>query len=261
MRRLEVSEIRRTPVARAIRPAASSARPRGGAAQHQHGVLAAADGIGGRAHGLGRGARRGVARRDHGRRRARWQVRPGGVGRQDQRGNIARLASRDGDGLGRVGRDRASGERAPHPMRHGPRHSLDITGQRCVVLHMIGGMIAHDIDHGRARALGVMQVGQAIAQARPQVQQRGGGLVGHARITVGGAGHDTFEQAQHAAHVRLAIQRRHKVHLGRARIGKADVHIVGKKGIAKTVSAVHRVSWLLYRVRAGGCARADRHDR
>ncbi|MNF02022.1 hypothetical protein D3C80_2011150 [compost metagenome] len=84
-----------------------------------------------------------------------------------------------------------------------------------------------------------MQVGQAIAQARAQVQQGGGRLVGHARVTVGRARHHAFEQAQHAAHLGFAIQGRDKVHFRCAGVGKAHVYIVGQQGIAETVSAVH----------------------
>ncbi|KAG1529950.1 hypothetical protein G6F50_017649 [Rhizopus delemar] len=82
---------------------------------------------------------------------------------------------------------------------------------RRVVLDVIGRVVTHDVDHGGAGALGVVQVGQAIAQARAQVQQRGGRLVGHARVAVGRARHHAFEQAQHATHLGLAIQRRDKV--------------------------------------------------
>ena len=46
--------------------------------------------------------------------------------------------------------------------------------------------------------------------------------------------------------------------LGRARVGKADVHIIGQKGIAKTTSAVHRVSLVV--LRRLGPAAARRPD-
>jgi hypothetical protein len=66
-----------------------------------------------------------------------------------------------------------------------------------------------------------VQVGQAVAQAAAQVQQRGGGLAGHARVAIGRAGGHAFEQRQHGAHLGHGVERRNEVHLGRARVGEA----------------------------------------
>jgi hypothetical protein len=61
-------------------------------------------------------------------------------------------------------------------------------------------MFADDVDDARARLLRVVQVGQAIGQARAQVQQRRRRALGHAVVAVGRAGDHTLEQAEHATH-------------------------------------------------------------
>ncbi|MNV83907.1 hypothetical protein D3C71_1777440 [compost metagenome] len=67
-----------------------------------------------------------------------------------------------------------------------------------------------------------MQVGQAIAQAAPQVQQGGGRLVGHACIAIGGTRGHPFEQGEYGAHARLAVEGGDKVHFTGAGIGEAN---------------------------------------
>jgi hypothetical protein len=69
-----------------------------------------------------------------------------------------------------------------------------------VKLGVVGGVVTHDVHHRHLALAGVVQVGQAIAQAAAQVQERGGGLVGHAGIAVGGTGGHAFKQGQHRAH-------------------------------------------------------------
>jgi hypothetical protein len=85
----------------------------------------------------------------------------------------------------------------------------------------------------------IVQVSQAICQTWPQVQQRRRWLVRHARIAVGSARHDAFKQAEYAAHLRFPVERRDKVHLGCAWVGKTYIHIVGQKGVAKTICTIH----------------------
>ncbi len=62
-----------------------------------------------------------------------------------------------------------------------------------------------------------------LGQPRPQVQQGGGGIVGHACVAVRGTGDHALEQAQHAAHAGHAIGGGHELHLRGAGIGEADV--------------------------------------
>jgi hypothetical protein len=63
-----------------------------------------------------------------------------------------------------------------------------------------------------------MKIGKTVRQAGPKVQKRGHGAIHYAIISVGGAGHDSFKQTQHASHAVDAIQRRNEMHFGRAGI-------------------------------------------
>lgn len=84
-------------------------------------------------------------------------------------------------------------------------------------------MVAHDVDHRRAAAAGVVEVGQPVAEARPEVQERGGRLAGHAGVAVRRRGHDPFEQAEDAAHLGHGVEGGDEVHLRRARIGETHI--------------------------------------
>jgi hypothetical protein len=84
-----------------------------------------------------------------------------------------------------------------------------------------------------------VQIGQAVGQAGAQVQQRGSRLAGDARVAVGRAGDHAFKQTEHAAHLRLAVQRGHKVHLRRTGVGKAHIHPVGQQGVTQLIGTVH----------------------
>ena len=173
---------------------------------------------------------------------------PGRVGGQDQRRDAPGRGARLRDRLRGIARHMVGFGHPVHPVRHRTRQAFDVAGQRRVVLQVIGGVIADDVDDRRAGALGVVQVGQAVGQARAQVQQGRRRLFRHARIAVGGAGHHAFEQAQHAAHLRLAVQRRDEMHFGGAGIGETGVDTAGQQGVAEGVRAVHirsLCSWVL----------------
>src|SRR4249919_2073519 len=102
-------------------------------------------------------------------------------------------------------------------------------------------MVTDDVDDARVRLLGVMQVGETIAQSWSQVQERAGGLAGNAIVAVRSAGHYTFEQSEHAAHAWDAVQRRYEVHLRSARICKAHVDAFINKRVYQTFGAVHLI--------------------
>ena len=63
------------------------------------------------------------------------------------------------------------------------------------------------------------------------------GLARHAAVSVSGTGDDTFKQAKHAAHFRIAVQGRHKMHLGRTGIGKAYIYFGIHQGLYQTLRA------------------------
>ena len=85
------------------------------------------------------------------------------------------------------------------------------------------GMIANNIDHGGIAPAGIMQIGQTIAGAGAEMQQGAGRLARHARIAIGRARSDPFEQAEHRLHPLDPVERGHHVHFRGARIGETGV--------------------------------------
>jgi len=114
--------------------------------------------------------------------------------------------------------------RGPDPAGHRARDGLYIGLQRSVEADMPGGMRPDDAHHRGVRAAGVVQVGQAVAQAGAEVQQHGGRAPRDARVPIGRAGRDPLEQPEHAAHARHRVQRVHEVHLRGAGIHEAHVN-------------------------------------
>ena len=103
-------------------------------------------------------------------------------------------------------------------------HAFDVRRQRRIVFDVITRVLPHNVDDARARLLRVMQIGQTIAQPRPQMQQRGRGFISHAVITIRRAAAHALEQAQHAAHALNPIQCTDKMHLRSAGVGEAHIH-------------------------------------
>ncbi len=92
---------------------------------------------------------------------------------------------------------------------------------------------------GERAAAGVVEIGEAVGEAGPAVQQRRRGLAGHPRIAVGGAGGHALEEAEDAAHAGDAVERRDEVHLAGAGIGEAGVDAAGEQGADEAFGAVH----------------------
>ena len=84
-------------------------------------------------------------------------------------------------------------------------------------------MIADDVDDGAARPSGVVQIGQAVSEAGPEVQERARRLPAHPGISIGRSG-DDLEQAEHATHLRSRVEGGHEVHLAGPRVGEAGGH-------------------------------------
>jgi hypothetical protein len=110
-----------------------------------------------------------------------------------------------------------------HPAGDRSGQRLDVGLQGRVVAGVAGGVRAHDDHHRGPGPAGVVQVGQAVGQARAEVQEHGGGFARDPGVAVGGAGGDALEQGQHPAHGRHRVQRADEVHLRRARVHEADV--------------------------------------
>ena len=87
-------------------------------------------------------------------------------------------------------------------------------------------------DNRRESASRIVEIGQAIGEPRPRMEQRRSGLPCHACIAIGRARHNTFKKAQDASHLRFAIKRCHEMHLGRTGIGKAHINAMSDERIA-----------------------------
>src|SRR5208283_616541 len=94
-------------------------------------------------------------------------------------------------------------------------------------------MLADNTDDGHTSFAGVVEIGQAVRQARSEVQQSGGGLSLGTGIAVRSPGTDALEQAQDTAQLRNAIERGDKVHFRSARIHETGVDAVGDQCVKK----------------------------
>ena len=188
-----------------------------GAAHEQHGRLAVAQQGGGGLDDRGGNAWGGCGcggLRDHA------AFFPGGIGGQDQCGDLAGIDARRLDGGGGIGPNLGGAERSVHKGGNRVGEAFDIGGQRGIQRAMVVGLVADNVHDGGAGALCVVQVGDAVRKAGAAMQQGGGGFAGDAVIGVGGTGDDGFIQTQHAMHSGDSVQRCNEMHLAGAGIGK-----------------------------------------
>ena len=106
---------------------------------------------------------------------------------------------------------------------------------------MIGGVIAHHV-HYRTQCLAcVMQIGHAIREPRPQMEQGARRFARHARIAIGRAGDHAFEQGQDRLHAGDLIDRLHQLHFRGAGIRKTNLDATADQGFDQGVGAIHEV--------------------
>jgi hypothetical protein len=104
---------------------------------------------------------------------------------------------------------------------------------------MVGRVLADDVDDAGIRFLGVVQVGEPVGEAGPQVQQGRRRSPEHAAIAVGRARHHAFEQAEHAAHAWNLVEGGNEMHLRGTRIGETNVHVPCKQGAHQAFRSIH----------------------
>ena len=155
--------------------------------------------------------------------RRRGRVQPAHVGGKDQRGHAAGSTHGLGHRAGPVGGNRVGGHRAMDPGGDRAGDRVDIALERGVVALVVGGVVADDVDHRGVGTTGIVQVGEAVAEAGAEVQQSAGRLAGDAGVAVGRPGGDALEEPEHRPHAGHVIQRGHEVHLGGARVGEAHL--------------------------------------
>jgi hypothetical protein len=122
--------------------------------------------------------------------------------------------------------------------------ALDVGGQGCVELDVVGGVLADDVDDAGAGLLGVVEVGDAVGEAGAEVEKGRGGPAGHAVIAVRGAGDAAFEEAERTAHAGDCVEGRHEVHLGGAGVGETDVDTTRQQRADEAFGSVH---WARFR--------------
>ncbi len=183
-----------------------------------------------------------LGRRGSGRRRFDWKtlglarLAPGGVAGQNERGDFARPRRRDG--ARRLDRNAFWAVGAPQEMAQGAGDSVEVRGQRRVILEVMAGVVADDVDDAGAGFPRIVEVGEAIGEARPQMQQCRGRRSLHAEKAIGRAGRHALEQAEHAAHRRI-VQRLQKMHFRGAGIGETELDALADQGFDEAFGAVH----------------------
>jgi hypothetical protein len=159
----------------------------------------------------------------------------------DQAGDPAAPGAGCGHGLGDVageaaGRGRPAGEAA------GPGgQQLDVAGERRVGGEVPGGVLADQVDDRRERAPRVVQVGEAVGEARAEMEEGERRLFGDAGIAVGGTGADVLVQREDRPHAGHGIERVDQRHLGGARIGEADLEAERCRCLDQSFRTVHAV--------------------
>ena len=143
-----------------------------------------------------------------------------------------------GDGFDGIAAQGLRALRGAHPGGDVARDGLDVGLQLCVVLDVVGGVVADDVDHGHPALARVVQVGESVAQAAAEMQQGRGRFAGHACVAIGRARGDALEEAEHGAHFRRAVERGDEMHLRGAGIAEADRDAGIHEGAHQGVGAV-----------------------
>ena len=143
------------------------------------------------------------------------------------------------NGPGTIGGDRAGARRRVDPARHGPSEADDVGSERCVVLGVVGGVVADDVDDRRGRPPGVVQIGEAVRKPWSEVEQGRRRPLGHAAVAVGHAGHRPLEQPEHRSHPLDAVDRGHEVHLRGPRVRETHLDAGVHQRAQQTLGTVH----------------------
>ena len=126
-----------------------------------------------------------------------------------------------------------------NPARDGARKACEVGGERRIILGVIGRVIADDIDERGLRAPRIVQVGETIGEARPEMEERRSGLFGDAAIAVRHAGHRAFEQAEDRSHTVHLVEGGDEMHLRGAGVRETDFHTGIHQRAHKAFRTVH----------------------
>ncbi len=155
------------------------------------------------------------------------------VHRQDQAGDLPARLPGGLHGALKILTHPLSAARGAYPTGYRTGQGFDVAGQGWIVIDVPRGVIADHVDDRRVGATGVVQVGNAVGEARAEVGQGHGRLAGDASVTVGGAGTHALEQRQYGfeRQRRVLCNGRHQGNLGGSRVGKAVFDSAGSSGL------------------------------
>ena len=90
-------------------------------------------------------------------------------------------------------------------------------------------MITDDVEQRGPGATSVVEIGEAVALTRSEVQQDGCGPIGHSAIAISGSGGHALEEGEYPSHGGHIVEGGNEVHLRRAGIGEANFDARGDK--------------------------------
>jgi hypothetical protein len=88
-------------------------------------------------------------------------------------------------------------------------------------------VITDHVDEGNVGTPSVVQIGEAISEAGPEVKQGDSRFAGNAGVAISGTGDHTFEKSQHATHAGLRVQCGNEVHFAGTGVTKTDFNPIG----------------------------------
>ena len=106
---------------------------------------------------------------------------------------------------------------------------------------MVSRMLADDVDDRHLGTLGIVQIGKAVGQARAKMKERACRFTSHARIAVGGSGHDAFKETEHRTHFRQPVERSNNMHFRSAGIREAGPNSSSNQSTDQALCSVHRL--------------------
>ena len=92
---------------------------------------------------------------------------------------------------------------------------------------MVRGMLPDKIDNGHLCPACIVQIRETVGETGTEMQDGARRLFRHARITVRSSSHNSFEEAEHAAHFRQPVERSNQMNLRSARVCKTGVNTAG----------------------------------
>ncbi len=102
-------------------------------------------------------------------------------------------------------------------------------------------MVPHDVEYRAPGTTGVVQIGQAVPEPRPQMEQGRRRSAGHAGVPVGRPGGHALEKSEDTPHVDHFIEGGDEVHLGCSGVHEAGVDPAHYQCSDEGLGAVHEV--------------------